>query len=555
MSAMHPAQVASELRSYSFFKDFPEETILVLSTMTRPVEFQKDDYLLRQGEENDSLLFIRNGVVAILVDGQKVSEISTVGEVFGEMSLINRRPVMASVKALSPVSAFQLNQSYIQGLTQKDQQKFQQLLYRVYATVLSDRLVRTNDKAKRFEIANEELQKAHESLRKMNKDLESEIARRSKELVQKIHDLTETHLQPAQTVLSKWVLSESKNVSSGEAQKLLRSISEVVDFLKPVGELGLRGVGGEPRRILLCDPNRKQQTVAKLALGGTGVHLSLASTLEELGQNLREKNFDLILCDAELKDLVTKIIEVKPNTPLALLVNLDMNFYLQTLQDFPQQSFFISRDVNNKTFTIKNISTTVTKIMNKDFFGMEKYLSWGAHIVEKPVRDSALRLEMIDSIEEHFKSFGIRSSILDRVHTVAEELLMNAIYDAPVDESGHTIYNHLSRTEKIILSSEQEAKLRYGTDGVLLAVSVSDPFGALSKDIIMKYLSSCYQGQACSLEVGKGGAGRGLHLMIESADLTVFNVKKGLRTEVISLFNLEKTGEVEGHSTFHLFLS
>lgn len=552
---MHPAQIAQELRQYSFFKDFPEETILVLSTMTRPVSFLKDELLLEQGKENDSLLFLRSGKIVILVDGQKVSELDNAGEVFGEMSLINRRPAMASVKAVTEVEAFLLNQSYIQGLPQKDQQKFQQLLYRVYATVLTDRLVRTNDKAKKFEIANQELQEAHATLRKMNQDLEAEIARRSKELVQKIHDLTETHLQPAQTKLAQWALSESKLVSAGEAHKLLQSISEVVDFLKPVGELGMRSAGGEPRRILLCDPNKKQQAVAKLALGGTGVQLSLASTLEELEQNLQGQEYDLILCDAELKDLATKIMNAKPQTPLALLVNLDMGFYLKTLQDYPKQSFFVSRDVNNKTFTIKNISTTVTKIINKDFFGMEKYLSWGAHIIEKPVRDSTLRLEMIESLKEHFKSFGIRNSVLDRVHTVAEELLMNAIYDAPTDADGKPIYNHLPRTEKILLAPEHESRLSYGTDGVLLAISVSDPFGALSKEIIMKYLESCYMGQAGSLNENKGGAGRGLHLMIESADLTIFNVKKDFRTEVISLFNLEKAADSEAHSTFHLFLS
>ena len=84
---MHPAQIAQELRQYSFFKDFPEETILVLSTMTRQVSYEKDELLLEQGRENDSLLFLRSGKIVILVDGQKVSELDTAGEVFGEMSL------------------------------------------------------------------------------------------------------------------------------------------------------------------------------------------------------------------------------------------------------------------------------------------------------------------------------------------------------------------------------------------------------------------------------------------------------------------------------------
>ena len=37
----------------------------------------------------------------------------------------------------------------------------------------------------------------------------------------------------------------------------------------------------------------------------------------------------------------------------------------------------------------------------------------------------------------------------------------------------------------------------------------------------------------------KGGAGRGLKMMIDNSDLTIFNIHKGKQTEVISLFNLE----------------
>ncbi len=99
-------------------------------------------------------------------------------------------------------------------------------------------------------------------------------------------------------------------------------------------------------------------------------------------------------------------------------------------------------------------------------------------------------------------------------------------YDAPVDSQGHAVFNHISRKEEVQLDTHQQSHLRYASDGVLLAVAVKDPFGSLSKDIIVDYLLTCYNGQAGSLNTNKGGAGRGLHQIIENADLTVFNVKK-----------------------------
>ncbi|HWU42330.1 MAG TPA: hypothetical protein VN132_02795, partial [Bdellovibrio sp.] len=66
------------------------------------------------------------------------------------------------------------------------------------------------------------------------------------------------------------------------------------------------------------------------------------------------------------------------------------------------------------------------------------------------------------------------------------------------------------------------------------------------------YLISCYKGAAGSLNTNKGGAGRGLHQIIENADLTIFNVKKGVRSEVICLFNIDGHKR-EAQPSFHYF--
>lgn len=550
VSALHPVQIAAELKTYPFFSGFPDDALLVFATMAVPVDYQPGHFLLQQGKTNSSLFFLRKGRLLIQVDGENVSELSTPGEVLGEMSLINRKPVAASVKVVETASVFEVNEEYLKSLAPNEQQKFQNLLYRVYAGVLAERLLRTNEKAKRFEIAHRDLETAHETLRKVNENLEHEIARRSKELVQKVRSLTESHLQPTQTLISH--INQVGLITAEEGHKLSEYVGEVIDFLKPVGELRQRGEGGHAPKVLLCDANKKQQNIARLSLGGTGVDLSLASSVDELEGLLNAGDFDLILCDAEMELAADKIAEKKPKTPLVVLVNLDMAFYLQTLKKYPKQPFFVSRDVNNKAFTIKNISTTVGKILNQDFFGIDKYLSWGSKILEKQVVDADGRADLIEKMKEHFQGFGIRSAILDRVHTVAEEILMNAIYDAPVGADGKALYNHLARSEKVILKPEHQSKFRYGTDGNLLAISVADPFGALPKEIIMRYLESGYAGQEIR-SADKGGAGRGLHMMIESSDLTVFNVKKGRQTEVISLFNLESARDVETHPTFHLF--
>lgn len=72
--------------------------------------------------------------------------------------------------------------------------------------------------------------------------------------------------------------------------------------------------------------------------------------------------------------------------------------------------------------------------------------------------------------------------------------------------------------------------------------------------MIVNYLLSCYNGQAGSLNENKGGAGRGLHQIIENAEITIFNVKKGVRSEVICLFNIDGQKK-EAQPSFHYFFT
>jgi hypothetical protein len=188
-----------------------------------------------------------------------------------------------------------------------------------------------------------------------------------------------------------------------------------------------------------------------------------------------------------------------------------------------------------------------------DIFGLEKYLNWGIEIKEIEIIDSKERQNVNDQVIEHLTELGIRSSVRTRCQVVIEELLMNAIYDAPVDNLGTPLHNFKARTEAVNLSADQSAKLRFATDGLYLAISVEDPFGVFKKETIFKYLENNYfQNSEEHLSSGKGGAGKGLFMITESADLVIYNVSPRSKTEVIVLFDLDPSKEKKSTS-LHYF--
>lgn len=471
---LHPAEIAKEIKAFYFFKTFSEDLLLQTSAMIHTESFAAGTLILQEGKDNSCLFFLRSGKAEVSLASEVIATLETPGEVFGEMSVITANPTSTAVKAITPVECFVIRSEDFAHVHPKDKDRFQALLYQIYCNVLTDRLLKTNEKARLFEILNREL---HEAQQKITK------------------------------------------------------------------------AGG---RVLLVEPDKRQQLPIRMALGGTGVQLDIATSTEEARQHLSVNSYDIVLCEEGCIEILREIYAQKSSRYSVLLTSKDVQGNLKILESNRFVDHIISRDADDRNTTIRYVLTALGKLMNKDLFGLEKYLTWGVEVQKKSVSHSSQREGLREDLYCYFKKMGVRSTVLDRVNTAVEEMLMNAIYDAPVDYQGRSIFNHVSRKKEVQLDTHQQSQLTYASDGVLLAVAVKDPFGSLTKDIIIDYLLSCYSGNAGIMNADKGGAGRGLHQIIENADLTVFNVKKGVRTEVICLFNIDGQKR-ETQPSFHYF--
>jgi len=482
---LHPAQISEEIKHYPFFGSFDESLLLQVSTMVRVADFPAGHILLDIEQMNDKLYFLREGILEILVDGEKVNELNKSGEVIGEMSVLSGKPVSAQIRAQTPVKCFCISAEDFVHVHPGQKDRFQFLLYRIYSGVLTDRLMKTNEKAKLYEITSREL-----ALKKR----------------------------------------ELEMVTSAQMNFLRAEMSP------------------NQKKVLLLEPNKKQQNTVKTAVGSTGVQLLIASTIEEAQAAYSEKP-DVILCDASSSEFLLWTQQQNFAGETVMIESPELNFDRLLSLKFVQN--VISRSPDDRAGTVKSLLTTLTKILHNNYFGIEKYLAWGTDIQSKKLTNSKDRNDMREEMLTHFRSLGIRGALLDRVQVAIEEMMMNAIYDAPVDIEGKSLFNHLPRTTEIRLHEKQQPDIRFGCDGNLLAVSIQDPFGALPREVIIKYLQSCYNNQAGIMNTDKGGAGRGLHQILESCDWTIFNIKPGERTEVIGLFDIDQ--KRDGLPQFHYF--
>ena len=518
-----------------------------LTPFGKIVNYGKGEYVLKAGELNDSLYFLIKGGVNVIIGDEIVAGLKRKGDIVGEMSIISKSFCNADVVSIETTSMLKVA---VEDLKEKSSD-YELLLYKIFCLTLSEKLENTNIKAKQFEV--------------LNRTLEVEVERRTNELnlgykklenmyadnilmLNKLSTLDDAYIKSSLKLLDQVTNQDNKF----EALKI--NLKLIQKCLSPMKQLKNEQEKLKDQRVLIVESNVKQRNMIKVALGGTGVKVDLANTKEEAFSALSSNSCDILFLSAEMLEVADYVEENKLKTKIVLTTEEESKEYISKIKQYQFISNIVATKEDDRAFNIKSISTTVIKMTSGDIFGLEKYLNWGIEVKEFEVGDSRERQNVNDQIIEHLTELGIRSVLKSRCQIVIEELLMNAIYDAPVDKNGTPMHDFKSRTDVVILPPEQRAKLRFATDGLYLAISVEDPFGVFKKETIFKYLENNYFSQECEehAKSGKGGAGKGLFMITESADLVIYNVSPRTKTEVIVLFDLDPSKEKRSTS-LHYF--
>jgi hypothetical protein len=196
---------------------------------------------------------------------------------------------------------------------------------------------------------------------------------------------------------------------------------------------------------------------------------------------------------------------------------------------------------------------SATKALRGNVFGLNKYFPWGVTTYSIVVKNYEQKNRAIDVILHYANLAGVRGQVRDRIQTVADELMMNALYHAPVDKDGKEKYAGIPIKELAQLADVSPIEVQYGSSGRYFGISVRDGGGSLTRQRAMQYLGRAKNGTA-DVEKKVGGAGLGLISVLRSVSKLIFNLDPGTSTEVIGLFDMElfAKGKV-GARSVHVF--
>jgi hypothetical protein len=201
----------------------------------------------------------------------------------------------------------------------------------------------------------------------------------------------------------------------------------------------------------------------------------------------------------------------------------------------------------------RDLGITSEKLASGDLFGLEKYIAAGAKIGERVVTTDAAKRSAMSEVTAWAEAIGARSPIVHRLATVIDELLMNALHDAPRESRPV-----LARPGSVDPLSERRALLRWASDDHVLAVSVSDAFGSIRQRDVIDHVRRAKdeRGRPNPATLDEPGAGLGLYLVLANVASLIVNVNPGRQTEVVCLFDLARgTGRAitAGVRSLHVF--
>lgn len=289
--------------------------------------------------------------------------------------------------------------------------------------------------------------------------------------------------------------------------------------------------------VLAITPDRELGKTLKVALTAAGAESTTVVAPSEIPRGPIEAALVVLHQPDDIKGGVSRVASrlVNGSQMIVILPRGDLAATVAALQSHDRVAGVLNAD-NIRT---QEVTAMATRLLFGDIFGLEKVLPWGAHIHSIDVGDYDEKSAAIQKVSQFAASIGVRRKYRESIEQCCDEMLMNALYDAPVDASGKPLAADPGK-KRTALKGNDRAIIEYGCDGHRFAVAVRDRFGRFERSVLVRYLDKCLH-SAEQIDKKVGGAGLGLYLMSHSATSLMFNVQPGVATECVCTFDIGAT--------------
>lgn len=220
-----------------------------------------------------------------------------------------------------------------------------------------------------------------------------------------------------------------------------------------------------------------------------------------------------------------------PRTPVLLLSGPQDRALLAAFVEVPTVAGVIGRDTRDRDLELDDALSAVTR---GPTWGVARFAQADSPSWSRELASSVDREELLDGARAFLSDQGVRARMVDLAVNAIEELVTNAVYDAPTDGEGRRLYADVDRRNAVFLPAGSRPRLDLAVDGKKIAAAMTDPYGSLDVATVRRYLALGLRGDFSDKP---GGAGLGFARVFGLVDRLVVQISPRARTEIA--FTLE----------------
>jgi CRP-like cAMP-binding protein len=138
-------QLPAELSSVPFLNSFTEDQLDEVLGSSSLLQCDAGDTIIKEGSIDSRIYILLSGELEVRVAGKKVAAIARVGEVFGELALVNQDKRAASVIAGSRALCLAVDQKFLQDIHPREEDPaFHAALFEFVARLVAKKLDSTS---------------------------------------------------------------------------------------------------------------------------------------------------------------------------------------------------------------------------------------------------------------------------------------------------------------------------------------------------------------------------------------------------------------------------
>lgn len=290
-----------------------------------------------------------------------------------------------------------------------------------------------------------------------------------------------------------------------------------------------------PAQLVVASEREEDVRFGEYVAFANNIPFAHVTTKEDVQAAIRDNPHAIIYWAADDPETAEPVGEMLLNhsTPMRVFAITDgpLNTYPHLFK-YPAYGHHMFRRYEGEAAPILFSKLTGATMVNYPF-NILRYFPEGTTSHRIKLTRSGQKYAAVEAVQSHLRKMDVVSRLAALVAQASDELIMNALFDAPVLPDGTPLRRTTDRKSDFELIEREHVEIDIASSNDYIGVSVSDHFGSLKKGVVLRFLGKDYQETEYIPRANDPGAGLGLHGIIQTGLSLVFVSHPGVKTEVM----------------------